>query len=137
MSEPSLELQKALRARLAGSSSITMLVPADNIIDRSERPERFPCVILGDGYSAYAQLYEEHHDRAFADLHIWTAETSLAGVKEIAGTIRGELRTDRLDVGGFDCRRLAIVSTRFLRDPDGVHAHGVMSIEATLMELAS
>lgn len=137
MSEPSLQLQKALRARLAGSSIVTALVPADNIVDRNERVERFPAIILGDGYSSYAQLYEEHHDRAFADLHVWTVEAGTAGVKEIAGAIRDALRYDRLVVEGFDCRRLAILSARFLRDPDGIHAHGVVSIEATMMELVS
>jgi hypothetical protein len=137
MTEPSLALQRALRARLAGSSIVTALVPAANIIDRNERPERFPAIILGDGVSSYADIYETFHDRAFADLHLWTAEAGTAGVKEIAGAIRDALRHDRLVVEGFDCRRLAILSTRFLRDPDGVHAHGVMSIEATLMELAS
>ena len=136
MSEPSLALQKAIRDRLVATLEIVALVPADNIFDRSARPERFPCIVLGDGYSDFAHLYETFHDRAFADLHIWSEENSLTGVKTIAGLVRKALTTSPLTVDGFDCRDLAVVSGRYLRDPDGLHAHAVVSLEAIMMETA-
>lgn len=136
MSEPSLALQKALRARLAGTGALTALVPANAIFDRATRPEAPRCIILGEGYSDFAQPWETFHDHAYADLHVWCVEEGLTVAKSIVGAIRDALRNDPLAVEGFDCRDLQIASSRYLRDPDGLHAHAVVSIVATLLEIA-
>lgn len=49
MMEPSLALQKAVRARLVATSAVTTLVPAAHVLDRNNRPEVFPAIIIGEG----------------------------------------------------------------------------------------
>src|SRR5690606_20915740 len=48
MMEPSLALQKAIRARLIGTPAVTALVPAANMLDKNSRPEVFPSIIIGE-----------------------------------------------------------------------------------------
>ena len=138
MPEPSLALQKALRARLIASSDLTALVPAENVIDATDRPLRFPCIKLGEGSSVYAIPSESYHDRGRLTVHIWTQETGLMMAKEIAGAIVKAIR------GPFpntpDYRFFSVVSRgggRFMRDPSGQHGHGVVEIEAVLQEIAA
>jgi hypothetical protein len=135
MSEPSLAIQKALRARLIASPAVTALVPADAIFDRHGRPQRFPCIIIGEATSLYATPYESFHDGVTADLHLWTEEIGLTQVKEITGAVRAALRGD-WNVEGFRCAFATVNSGRFIRDPDDEHSHGVLSISALLQEIA-
>jgi hypothetical protein len=134
MTEPSLALQKTIRARLIAAGAVTALVPADAIFDRSARPERYPCIIIGEGYSDYADRFESFHDATVSDLHIWTEEAGLIGAKAIAGAIRAALQDGPWAVDDHLCTNLTVARARFLRDPDGMHAHGVVTIEAILQE---
>jgi hypothetical protein len=58
----------------------------------------------------------------------------LASTKAIAGNARAALFRGPWTVEGFFCRNLHVESTRFMRDPDGLHGHGVISISAILQE---
>ena len=133
MIEPALALQSSIRERLVATSAVTSLVPASAIFDRHERPEAFPCIIIGEAVSDYADRYTSFFDRVFMDLPIWATEPGLIEVKSIAHAIRTTLREDPplLSVDA-----LAIESSRFFRDPDGVHAHAIMTVQATMMEAA-
>lgn len=137
MTEPSLALQRALRARLITSPGVTSLVAVGAILDRSGRPEAFPCILIADAQAMYADRISSFHEKVFATLHVWSREEGLAGVKAIVGTIRDCLRYDRhdpLEVPGFDCRHLLFASAQFMRDPDAIHSHAVVTVEATLMQ---
>lgn len=133
MTEPSLALQKALRTRLAASLVVTALVPAASILDRSARPEGFPCIILGEGQSIYADFGETFHDRAHADLHIWIEEPGLTTAKTVVGAVRAALIDGPMIADGL---RVADVSmnARFLRDPRGDLSHAVVGIDAIMCE---
>jgi hypothetical protein len=136
VTEPSLALQKALRIRLAGSTVVTALVPAANILDRNERPEVFPCILLGEGQSLYADDFDTFHDRTHADIHVWLQELGTTGAKSVVGAIRDALKDGPLTVDGA---RLADVSmnARFLRDPNGTLSHAVVGIDAIVLEGAA
>lgn len=135
--DPSLDFQKAVRSQLVATSAVTALVPATAIFDRNARPEVFPCVLIGEGQVlAPLGMARERHELYF-DVHLWTNETGLVAVKQIAGAIREALADmSRL----LDNHRLAdfyIQQSRFMRDPDGVHSHGVMTLYAQLLEMAA
>ena len=136
MPEPSLALQKALRARLTASPDLTALVPADNVLDATSRPERFPRVKIGEGQTAFAVPYTRYHDKATLDVHIWCEEPGLTDAKEIAGAIAGSIRGHFPDTP--DYRFFSVISTnaRYMRDPSGHHSHAVLTIEALLQEKA-
>jgi hypothetical protein len=136
MSEPSLAIQKALRGRLTASAAVTALVPAEAIFDRSGRPERFPCIIIGEATSLYATPYESYHDGVTADLHVWAEEIGLTRAKEIAGAVRAALRGN-WNVDGFRCAYATVTGARFMRDPGGQHSHAVISVSALVQELAA
>lgn len=135
--EPSLDLQKAIRSRLVASSSVTSLVPAAKILDKNGRPEVFPCILIGEGETMPDDGVARNRHQSFADLHLWQTEPGLAGVKAIAGAIRGALSDGPLSVDGFRVADLRIERSRFLRDPDGIHSHGVISLQARLVERAA
>lgn len=136
VTEPSLALQSAIRARLVASSAVTSLVPAASILDRNAGPELDNTIIIGEGMTIPDDGLARNRHEAFADLHIWRKEPGLVGAKQIAGAIRAALADGPLAVAGFHVADLRIASTRFLRDPNGTHSHGVVALEARLMEVA-
>ncbi len=134
--EPSLALQAAIRSRLVASSALTALVPAANVRDANGIPAVFPCVLIGEGMSSPAgDISRQRHD-VVLDLHIWVAETGLVTAKQIAGAIRAALTDTVWAAAGLHVADLHVASSRFLRDPDGIHSHAVISLSAIVKELA-
>jgi hypothetical protein len=123
-----------VRTRLTGYAPVTALVPADNILDRNARPEVFPVIVIGEDQEIADDVtLTRHHLRVFATLHLWHREPGLTTVKAIAGAIRSAVRSGfpELDT---PYRRVDIryESARFLRDLDGITAHGVVTLEALI-----
>jgi hypothetical protein len=133
--EPSLELQKAVRVRLAASTAVTTLVPAASIVDRNGTPSTFPSILIGEGQTVPGgDISRRRHD-VFLDLHIWQREGGLAFSKEVAGAIRAALADARWTASGLHVADLYVASSRFLRDPNGTHSHGVLSLTANVLEV--
>ena len=135
MPDPSLQLQKLIRERIIGSQLIISMVPADAVIDATGRPERMPAIHIGEGNTTFRRF----DSTAYADLHVWTQETGLTTCKAIVSALVDALRIDAQIEGAsrlqnfivHDCR---VVQTRFLRDPHGSFAHGVVSVAAIMKE---
>ncbi len=134
--EPSLDLQKAIRARLVASSAVTAIIPASAIVDRNATPALDNSIVIGEGYSNPDDGLARARHHAFADLHIWRKEPGLVGAKQVIGAIRDALNDGPLALDNFHVADLRIASSRFLRDPGGLHSHAVLSLEARLVELA-
>lgn len=137
MTEPSLDLQKALRARLVAASTVTMLVPATSILDRNSRPEVFPCILIGEGQTIPDEGLARARHQVFSDLHIWKTEPGLAGCKQIVGAIRNALADTVWALDHHHVADLFIADSRFIRDPDGTHSHGMITVQARVVEWAS
>lgn len=135
MSEPSLALQTAIRARLIATPAVTALVPAASIFDRTTRPEDFPCIVIGDGQTVLEGIcYSVRSVRVFADLHLWAKESGLENVKTLAGAAFDALFRE-LPVPGFMVNLCHATGIRFMRDPGGEHSHAVLTVEAVLGEI--
>lgn len=133
MSEASLQLQMAIRARLLDTPAVAALVPATSIFDRNSRPEKFPCIIIGDAQTVLEPLtLTRSHVRIFADLHVWTNEDSLVDVKFISGEVQRSL-SPKLTVEGFHVVDWLIRGARFMRDP-GEFGHAVITVEILVNE---
>lgn len=130
-----LELQKALRARLATSPGVTALVPEGNILDRNARPAPDPSIVLGEDQIIEGDDIARHQLRIVSTIHVWKKEPSLAGVKDIGGRMRSAIHSARLEMGGgLHCSDCRVSSMRFLRDPDGETSHGVVTVESVVQE---
>lgn len=137
MTDPLYYVQKAVYERLVATPAVLSLVPKSSIQDiASNAVATFPCILLGEG-----QMVDEGIDiarkvtRVYSTWHLWTKETNLTGVKHIGGAFRAAIRSARFFLdGGYHCADLAIVDTRYLRDPEGRHGHGVITINALVRE---
>lgn len=135
-----LETQKALRARFTTTGALIALVPASSILDTNQRPAPVPSIIMGE-----SQVVDEgtslkrQHSRVYHTLHVWTREASLEGVKAICGEIRRAVNfgTRLVMADPYHCADLRVSSIRTIRDPDGEHSHGVVTVEALISEVLS
>lgn len=59
---------------------------------------------------------------------------ALQNGKAIAGFAREALWRGPWTVEGHRCVNIRIEHARFMRDPDGIHSHGVMTVTAILQE---
>lgn len=135
--EPSLDLQKAIRARLIAASAVTSIIPATAIVDRNATPALDHSIVIGEGIAAPDDGLARTRHHVVADVHVWRKEPGLAGSKQVVGAIRDALNDGPLILDMHHVADLRITSTRFLRDPGGLHSHAVLSLEARLVEFAS
>ncbi len=132
MGEPSLLIQTAVRARLIASPAMMELVPADHIICGRKLPELDREILIGEGLTVFDPFYSNVH----LDLHVWVKETGFDITKAIASAAYDALQIirDPWMAGESMVHRLDM-SARYLRDPHGEYAHGVLSLDA-LMQAA-
>lgn len=138
MPNVSYAIQKAIRGRLIATSAVTSLVPATSVLDRNERPAPDPSIILGeDQVVDPGTAIDRSLSRVHSTLHVWKKEGGLSGVKAIAAAVRDAIRQGRLSLeAGLQCADCRVSDMRFLRDPDGVTAHGVVTVETLVREVA-
>jgi len=137
MSSPALAVQKALRARLVAASAVTALVPAAHIVDRHQLPVLDPSIVLGEDQEVDPEFQTLRRGmvRVYSVLHLWKREPGLVGVKQIAGAIRKAIETGlklNLDDPDFHAIDARVSEVRFLRDPDGETAHGIVTLDSIL-----
>lgn len=130
-----LAVQKAIRARMIATPEITGLVPASSILDRNARPAPDPSIILGEDQAVDEDRVARNVLRVYSTIHIWKKEVGLTGAKAIAAAIRTAVNTGRPALDSpYSCADFKVSSARFLRDPDGETAHGVVNIETLVSE---
>lgn len=131
--EPSFDLQKAIRTRLIASAELMALVDPDAIVDATGRPERMPCVQIGEGQT----IYRRFDSTTNATLHVWFQEPGLIQCKQAVSAIVEASRVDAQISGAlllenFTCHDLMVTQTRFMRDPHGSYSHGVVTVAAIM-----
>lgn len=132
-----LFLQKTLGAALVGSADLTALVSAANVLDRNERPNPRPSIVIGEGQAVDDGGIGRTRQRVSFDLHVWVEEPSTEVGKRVAGAIRAVVRDMPRAAGdGFQIADCRVSMTRFLRDPDGETSHSIVSIDALVVEIA-
>jgi hypothetical protein len=135
--DSSLDLQKAIRARLLASAELMALIPpvqlngqsVDSITDATGRPERIPCVQIGEGQTVFRRF----DSTSYATLHVWFQEPGLVQCKQAVSAIAEALRVDAqisgvLRLDNFVCHDLAVTQTRFMREPKGNYSHGIVTV---------
>jgi hypothetical protein len=129
-----VQLQSAIVDRLRQTAAVTDLVTADDIFDRSQRPERDLCIVVGED-----QIIDEPHTladdslRAYVTLHIWHKSQHTLMVKNVADAIRVAIRAP-IAINAARIVRLKFQNARVLRDPGGNYIHGIVTLNALLQE---
>lgn len=142
--DPARTLQYAIRDRLVNTANVTALVAATSILDASTRPELFPCIILGETQTMIGMdTLQRDVAQVFLNVHVWTREDNMTDLHAIMSSVRRAMRTSRF----FETHNSTtmpdpensiidafIEDTRTMRDPDGVTAHGVITIKGLIQE---
>ena len=131
-----MEVQKAIRTRLVSDETLRNLVPVAHVLDTNQRPAPMPSIILGESQSVdEGTSLKRTHTRIYHSLHLWAREPSLVRSKAIGAAVAAAMRTGRLALPeGLHCADLRVSGQRFLRDPDGEHSHGVVTLEILVTE---
>lgn len=129
-----LAFQQAARGILIANSDVTALIPAANILDANYQPEVFPRLVIGEDQEIPADDVVNRYTDLHSTFHIWTREPGLESAKAIAGAVRTALVLTNWTQGGYVGIRTMLASARFLRDPDGQTAHGVITFKTLVQE---
>ncbi len=127
MGDPSLALQKAINLRLRSDIAAV----DSRVFDRVPADVAFPYIELG-GFETLDDGAQFHDGmEVYATLHAWSRAIGQVEVKTIAGAVRGTLREAELDLGpDWQFLEIAHQDTRYLKDPDGVTSHAVLTFKA-------
>ena len=128
--DPSLQLQKAIVARLKSDAGVDAII-AGRIYDHVPNPATKPYVSFGP-----FQLLPEHGDcldggEAFVTLDGWANGPDSVAIKQLGTAVAKAL--DLAPIVLEAPQRLvemSIEQIQYLRDPDGITAHAVITVHA-------
>lgn len=127
MSDPSLALQGAINTRLRNQVAAV----SGRIYDHVPAKAVFPFIEIGE-FQAIANGAQCHDGmEVFATLHVWSRALGQVEVKTIAGAVRGALHEADLSLAGaWQFLGIAHQDSRYLKDPDGLTSHAVLTFRA-------
>jgi hypothetical protein len=127
MSDPSLALQGAINTRLRAQ----VLAVSGRVFDEVPQDVAFPYVELGEFQTVDDGAQCHDGQEVFATLHVWSRAAGQVEAKTIAGAVRGALHEAELALGAaWQFLEIAHQDTRYLKDPDGLTSHAVLSFRA-------
>lgn len=128
MSDPSLIVQAAIVAALKADPALTILV-AGRVYDQPPAAPAMPYVTLGEDHV----MSEAGDGYDGADitltLHVWSIAIGFPEAKRIAAALVAALSPD-LVLGEGRLIDITYADTRYLREPDGVTSHAVLTFTA-------
>jgi hypothetical protein len=125
----SLELQKAIVARLKADAGVVALV-GQRIYDQPPIAPVFPYISLGPDQTLPDRA--DCYDGSEVNLQVdaWSRAVGFPEVKRIAEAARAALQDAPLSLAGHRLVDLTFVDGRTLRDPDGLTSHAAMTFRA-------
>jgi hypothetical protein len=130
MSDPSLEVQKAIVGALRGA---VPPVAGGRIYDQvPDAPVTFPYITIGD-----CQVMPDKADCidgsiVYPQIDVWTRTTGYPETKQITSAVLAALDDQQLTVDGYHLVVFEFQDIRYLRDPDGITRHGVIMFHGLL-----
>lgn len=129
MSDPSLELQKAIVAALKADTDTAALIGA-RVYDQPPAVPQFPYLTLGEDQTIAERADCYDASEVTLTFHAWSRATGFPEVKRIADAVRQALTDAPLALTGHRLVDLAFTDSRVLRDPDGLTSHAVITLRA-------
>lgn len=129
MSDPSLDLQKAINVRLRAEVGAV----ANRVYDEVPQKVAFPYIELGEFQTLDDGAQCHDGVEVFAIVHVWSRAAGQVEAKTIAGAVRGALHEVVLNLGAaWQFLEIAHQDTRYLKDPDGRTSHAVLTFRALI-----
>jgi hypothetical protein len=128
--DPSLELQKALVAALKADAAVNAII-AGRIYDAVPSGAVKPYISFGP-----FQLLPEHGDclnggEAFVTLDGWATGPDTVQVKKLGAAVARALDMTAILLDAPQrCVEMSVEQTQYMRDPDGITAHAVITVHA-------
>lgn len=128
MASPSLELQGAIVARLKASAGLTALI-GGRVYDAVPSNALFPYVTVGEGDETSDDADCIDGFEISLDIDVWSRAVGFPEAKRISDEVRKALKSPDLTIPTNALVDFRHRQTRFLRDPDGLTSHAVMTFE--------
>lgn len=123
MSDPTLAVQGAIVAALKAAPAIA----SGRVYDHVPEAATFPYVNVGEGDTVGDDNGCWDASEVNVSVHVWSRAIGFPEAKEIAAEVRRRCRTEFI-LAGFTVTSAEHVTTRFLRDPDGLTSHAVVEL---------
>ena len=135
MSDPALGLQGALVVRLKASSALAAII-GDRVYDLPPKGPQYPYLTLGEDQviGDDADCYDG--SEVYLTLHAWSRAVGFPEVKRIVAAMRDALHLAPLAISDHRLVELRYQDARYLRDPDGLTSHAVITFRALLEPVA-
>lgn len=133
MSDPSLALQGAINVKLRAD----IVAVFARVLDHVPAGVTFPYIEIGEFQTVDDGAQCHDGVEVFITLHVWsrpgTKRPGQVEAKTIAGAVRTSLHEAELDLGSdWQFLEIAHQDTRFLKDPDGLTSHAVLTFRALI-----
>ncbi|MBN9472269.1 MAG: DUF3168 domain-containing protein [Bosea sp.] len=127
MADPSLALQGAINTTLRAQVSAV----GNRVFDEVPQNVAFPYIELGEFQTVDDGAQCIDAVEIYATLHVWSRAPGQVEAKTIAGAVRGALHEAELNLGSaWQFLEIAHQDTRYLKDPDGLTSHAVLTFRA-------
>lgn len=127
MSDPSLEVQRALFERLSSLGTAA----GSRVFDRVQKNAVYPYVTIGPGQTVPVDETCWDRSEVSVQIDVWSREPGFPEAKAIAGAIRMALHEQSLAILGHSCDRVEVQSINFSRDPDGLTSRARIDVLVT------
>jgi hypothetical protein len=139
MKDPSAEMQRAIHAKLVGSSALaTAMGGTARVFDKVEASPTYPYIRIGDDQAVDVSNGCFDAWDFFATLHIFSRHTQgpRMEAKAISNAAVGALATFGAlpTPSGFKVSEAEVTQARTFFETDGVTAHGVVTIRFRVLD---
>ena len=135
MGTPATELQKAVFDALVASVEVGDLVD-DRIFDRRPQDGDYPCLTFGPSDTVRDDLNCIDLETVSLQIDVWTRDGGrLHLCRTLTDTVAAALHHADLALETHALALLEVALVRVMQDPDGLTAHGVVTIEAEIERL--
>jgi uncharacterized protein DUF3168 len=124
--DPSADLQTVITDRLKADSAIAALI-GDRVFDRIPNVPTFPYVSFGNSQVIPVSADAIDAAETFVTLHTWDRFKGFDKSKSLGPLVIAALHEADLDTPGSVTLSVLLQSVNYLRDPDGLTTHGVMT----------
>lgn len=131
----SRELQTAILDALVADAGVGALV-GDRIYDGAPSDRQYPCITFGPADSFNEDLTCVDARTETVQLDVWARDQGRMGpCKDICDVVKNALHLANITLTQHALIRIRTDSIRVFRDPDGLTAHGVVTVEADMEEV--